>query len=141
MLPSSFFLLSQVKHAGNTAEAKKHGKAKLRWMAAARQVMDANKKQRREARAARPLPPGGGVARGGTMRQAAGPPGSIATLRGEPAEGGTTAKPTLQRARSGTLSIEQLDELKRAAREADKTGTGKRPKMVRRKSGSMAKIV
>ena len=45
-------------------------------------------------------------------------------------------KPKLQRARSGTLSVEALEELKRAAREADKKGKGKRPKMVRRKSGS-----
>ena len=37
-----------VKHAGNTAAAKAHGKAKLRWMSAARSVIDANREKKKK---------------------------------------------------------------------------------------------
>ena len=85
----------EVKHAGNTAAAKAHGKAKLRWMSAARSVIDSNKKRRREGRAARPAPPGG------AMHSARGPPkGALTAEQLDDLKKQNTKRPPMRRVNS-----------------------------------------
>ena len=130
----------EVELAGGGAAARVSGRAKLRWMNAARQVIAQNKKQKALGQRGSAAPGASSITRRkkGLQRKAT-LHGADAMQRGQQQARGP-AKPNLARQRSGTLSIMELDELHAAARDADRQGVGKRPQMVRRKSGSVGVV-